>query len=188
MHTKLIVICGPSGVGKSTILGRVLPEFPGMVFSVSHTTRERREGEAHGKDYHFTTPSEFMSGVQAGCFLEWAEVFGNYYGTRSDRLAEGKTTLLDIDPQGVRQVKNRAPQCGYEVTYIAIMPPGLSGHVLHDRLVARGTEDAATITRRVQGMDDYTKIVGEEGMFDHVLINDDLDAAVALMRAILGAV
>lgn len=184
---KLIVICGPSGVGKSTILSRVLPEFPDMVFSVSHTTRKSREGEVHGRDYYFTTPSEFLSGVEAGCFLEWAEVFGNYYGTRNDCLAQGKTTLLDIDPQGVRQVKAQAPRFGYEVTYIAIMPPEFSGHVLHERLVARGTEDAATIDRRVRGMDDYAKIV-DEGMFDHVLINGDLDTAVTSMRAILGAV
>lgn len=187
MKTQIIVLCGPSGVGKSTILNRVLPEFPGIGFVVSGTTREPRPGEVDGVDYFFYSRETFEHSVKHGGFLEHAEVFGNYYGTPLHAVAdaigdEEKVVLLDIDPQGVRQVLKHPMGT---VLYVAILPPSVEE--LERRLRGRGTDDEETLQRRMGSVGAYQALV-DEGIYDHTLLNDDLEMAVAGMRALLGGV
>jgi guanylate kinase len=182
MTCEIICLSGPSGVGKSTILNRVLPEFPHIVFSVSATTREPRPGEVHGVNYYFWSREKFELYIKAGAFLEYAEVFGNYYGTPlgpiEDQVETGKIVLLDIDPQGVRQIQAKNMST---VLYVAVLPP--SREELERRLRGRSTENEETIQKRMATYDDYAEVTKD---FDHRLLNDDLEMAVVAMRSLLG--
>jgi guanylate kinase len=177
---RLVVISGPSGSGKSTICKRLLSD-PRVVFSVSATTRKRREGEVDGRDYHFLSREEFRRRVERGEFVEHAEVYGNMYGTLraplEKALAEGKMYLLEIDVQGANQLR-ALEEPG---TYIFIAPPDFEE--LRRRLKARGTETPEMLDRRLHKAEDEWR---ERVKYDHVVTNDDVERAVGEIRRILG--
>jgi guanylate kinase len=176
----MLVISGPSGCGKSTICRRLLRD-PRVVFSVSATTRKMRQGEVDGRDYHFISKERFLQHVKAGDFIEHAEVFGNMYGTLKGpieaALDEGKVYLLEIDVQGALQLK------GLDVpaVYVFVAPPDFEE--LRRRLVARGTETPEVLERRLHKAEDEYR---ERVKYDHVVVNDDLAAAVDAVRRLVG--
>jgi len=170
---KLIVVSAPSGAGKTTIAHAILARNPSLEFSVSATTRPKRTTEVEGRDYFFLTKEEFLRAVEAGEFVEWEEIYGNYYGTLQrevDRaLGSGQHILFDIDVKGGLSIKQRYP----EALLIFIRPPGLE--VLQERLRSRRTEDEATFARRLERVP-MELVMGDA--FDVQVVNDDLDRAV----------
>jgi guanylate kinase len=183
----LFVICGPSGVGKSTILKRVMPKFGDrMTFSVSATTREPREGEVHGVDYEFRTRGQFEEMIRAGLLLEHAEFAGNLYGTPLPyvytKLKSGVSVVLDVEIQGVQQVKaivDRHMRFTAPVVCVFLAPP--SRRSLVERLEARGEGDSA---RRLE---EALPCVQGARIFDYYVVNDDLEAACDALEAIFRA-
>lgn len=177
----LLVIAGPSGAGKGTIVEGLRSREPGIWLSVSTTTRPPRSGETEGRDYHFVSRDDFKSLQMAGEFLEWFEVFGNLYGTpRSpveDHLAAGHDVLLEIDVQGALAVRKAFPQA----ILVFIRPP--SREAQRQRLADRGRDDEATISLR---LDVAAQEESEAVRFDHEVINEDVDEAVAEVAGILG--
>lgn len=178
----LFVVSGPSGCGKSTLLSRVLPEFPDISFSVSATTRAPRPGEINGVHYHFVSHAGFAALREEGALLEYAEVYGNFYGTPrapvEAALEQGRSILLDIDTQGAAQVRVSMP----EVVTLFILPPSLD--TLRARLLARGQDAPAVIERR---MTEAHAQLSACGSYDYLVMNDDLDQAVLQFRSILVA-
>ena len=176
----LIVVSGPSGVGKSTLLERALARVPAVDFSVSATTRQPRDGETDGVHYHFIDGNRFEELVSQGAFLEHAEVYDRRYGTlrapTEAALASGRSLILDIDVLGARQVRVSSP----EAVHIMIVPPDLS--TLEARLRGRGTDTDAIIERRMELVAGQLGAVGE---YDYVVVNADLEAAVASLQGIL---
>ena len=176
----MLLVSGPSGSGKSSICKRLL-EDPRVVFSVSATTRSKRPGEVDGREYHFMEPDEFRRRVEAGDFLEWAEVYGNLYGTlRSEMeaaLGRGQVFLVEIDVQGALQLR----ALDIPAIYVFITPPNFEE--LRQRLVARGTETPEVLERRLRKAEDEYR---ERVKYDHVVMNDDLERAVAEIRRIAG--
>ncbi len=174
---KLVVLSGPSGVGKTTIVSEVRRRT-GVLFSVSATTRKPRPGEADGKDYYFVDHEEFRRMIDAGKFLEWAEVFGlgQYYGTPADpvkqAVASGKTIVLDIDVQGGLQVAKAMP----DATFVLILPP--DDATLEKRLRGRGTEDEATVQKRLAKAKAEIDTAQRSGVYNCRIVNDDLERAV----------
>lgn len=170
---RLFIVSAPSGAGKTTICKALLDRFPDIRYSISHTTRSPREGEKEGVDYIFVSREEFLRGIEANQWAEWAEVHGNYYGTSADLLdrmiAEGRYVLLDVDVQGERQLVKRYPD---SVT-IFIMPPEIDE--LKARMEARGTDSPEVIARR---LDNAKKEIACKDQYQHVIVNDDLDRAV----------
>eukprot|EP00741_Cyanophora_paradoxa_P020095 tig00021234_g19396.t1 len=178
---KLFVICGPSGVGKSVLIKRLLVEFPhSFGFSVSHTTRAARPGEVDGVDYHFSSKEQMQQAINDGRFVEFANVHGNLYGTAfsavQDVISEGRICILDLDPQGVRAVMARAPSC----LRVFIAPPSLEE--LERRLRGRATESEACINRRISNARDDIAFSSAPNVFDRVIVNEDLDVAYAQLR------
>ena len=178
---NLIIISGPSGVGKGTIGARLIENHEDLCFSVSATTREIREGEQEGVNYYYKTVEEFQKMIDNCEFLEYMQVFGkNYYGTPrrfvEEKLAQGISVLLDIDVQGAMVVKKNYP----EAVMIFIAPPTLAE--LHRRLVGRGTDSEEAIERRFAQAKAELKMVNE---YDYVVVNDDLDMAIADVECIL---
>lgn len=177
---RLVVISGPSGSGKTTIC-RALLEDERVVLSVSATTRSKRRGEEDGVSYYFLEPDDFDGRAKRGEFLEWAEYNGNRYGTLRGEVerkcADGKLVILEIEVQGTRKLREQS----IDASYVFIMPPGLEE--LERRLRARQTEDEETIRRRLA-------IAREEmdmaHLYDHVIINRELDRAVQELRIYLG--
>jgi guanylate kinase len=170
--SQVFIISAPSGSGKSTLVNSLLEHEPGLVFSVSYTTREPRGQEQEGREYHFVSREEFRRMIDAGEFIEWAQVFEDYYGTHRRYVdqgrAEGRDVVLDIDVQGARQLKEKLP----EAVSIFILAP--SREELEKRLRARGDVSEAVIRKRL------AKAAGEIrefGRYDYVLVNDDLQAA-----------
>ncbi|MFI3271513.1 MAG: guanylate kinase [Pseudomonadota bacterium] len=174
----VLVLCAPSGTGKTTLTKRLLEEFPDFAFSISCTTRGPRTGEVDGRDYHFISVEEFLRRRDAGFFAEWAEVHGNYYGTPLEAtramLAAGKDVLFDIDVQGARQVRETMPQA----TFVFILPPSMEE--LERRLRSRGTDDDATIMKRLRNAG---KELRNADFFDAFIMNDDIDTAYAALKA-----
>lgn len=177
---RMLVISGPSGSGKSTLVKRLL-EDPRVVFSISCTTRAARDGEVDGRDYHFLTREEFRARVERNAFVEWAEVYGNLYGTPREpierALAAGKVYLLEIDVQGALKLKS----LGVEATYIFISPPDLE--TLRARLVGRGTDKPESVERRMSKARDE---MNEAPRYDHIVINRDLEKALAEVKHLAG--
>ncbi len=178
----LFVVTGASGTGKTTLVKEALASIPGLNFSVSATTRPIREGEQDGVDYHFLTREAFMERVDAGEFLEWAEVYGNCYGTLrapvQTVLNTGESILLDIDTQGAEQVR----ESGVKHTSIFILPP--DRETLEQRLSSRGTDSRDVIERRMREANEQLR---EAGTFDCIVVNDDLASAHDQFQAIVVA-
>jgi guanylate kinase len=178
----LFVITGPSGTGKTTLVKEALTTVPGLTFSVSATTRAPRTGEQDGVDYQFVDSPRFHQMAGAGELLEWAEVYGNHYGTPrapiEAALAAGRSILLDIDMQGAEQVRRAMPDC----VSIFVLPPSLE--VVEARLRARGTDNEEAINRR---MGDVRAQLSAVGDFDHLVVNDDLTSAHDQFQAVLAS-
>ena len=178
----LFVLSAPSGGGKTTLLRRVMADLPGLVFSVSHTTRAPRPGEQNGRDYHFVSREEFLAIRETGTgFLEWAEVHNNLYGTgRAEverQLAAGRDVILDIDVQGALQVQGASSP-----VLIFIAPPSLAE--LEARLRRRGTESEETIQLRLDNARTELQLTDR---YDYLIINDRLDEAIDSLRSIIVA-
>lgn len=169
---RLVVVAGPSGVGKSTVVRRIVELDPEIHLSVSATTRAKRELELEAKDYYFQTPAQFQELAEQGGFLESAEFAGNSYGTPraevEQRLAAGQVVLLEIELQGVRQVKAAMP----EALTVFVAPP--SWKVLQARLSSRGTEDPEAIASRLEVA--KTELAAQSE-FDEIVVNDRVDDA-----------
>jgi guanylate kinase len=167
-------------VGKGTVIRLLLDRFPRMALSVSATTRRPRPGETAGVDYHFLTEEEFQARIDAGDFLEWAEYAGHRYGTlRSELDRNAYPLVLEIEVQGARQVRERVP----EATSVFIAPP--SDEALRTRLVGRGSDTPEQIERRLQVAREE---LGARDEFDHVVVNDDLDAAVEDLSGLVATI
>lgn len=177
---RLFLVTAPSGAGKSSLVNALLQLEPAIKLSISHTTRPPRPGEENGREYHFVTVEEFEAMKARGDFLESALVHGNYYGTSrvwiEEQMKAGNDVLLEIDWQGARQVRERfAGTVG-----IFILPPSIEA--LEWRLHHRGTDSEQTITRRLLGAGAEMAHAPE---FEYVIINEDFDAALAQMRAVV---
>jgi guanylate kinase len=179
-QARLFVIAAPSGAGKTTLVQAITLNNPALRFSISYTTRPQRRNEVNGKDYVFIDRSEFESLREQGEMLESATVFDNLYGTSrkqvEQHLRDGHSVILEIDWQGARQVRESMPEC---VT-IFILPP--SHGELVRRLTSRGTDSDEVIARRLR---DALSDMSHWEEFDYAVINDDLDAAVADLEAVL---
>ncbi|NEZ02739.1 guanylate kinase [Wenzhouxiangella sp. XN201] len=177
---ELFLIAAPSGAGKTSLMRALLEKCPNLALSVSDTTRPARAGEVDGEQYHFVTVEEFQRGVEAGDYLEHAEVFGNYYGTRRDRVEALRTTgrdvLLEIDVQGAEQIRANHP----DLCSIFILPPSMA--VLAERLKARGSDSAEVIERR---LGEARREIAACGDFRWMVVNDDFDEALADLLAVV---
>ena len=176
----LYVFAAPSGAGKTSLVKALVDESEGIEVSVSHTTRAPRQGEVDGVNYHFTDVTAFNAMVNEGAFLEYAQVFDNFYGTAraniEERLAAGVDVILEIDWQGARQVRQQFP----DSLGVFILPP--SRQALEDRLRGRGQDGEEVIARRMQDAESEMSHYAE---FDYLVINDDFDIALEELRAII---
>jgi guanylate kinase len=179
---KVFVITGPSGVGKGTLISKLLERVPGLELSISATTREPRAGEVDGRDYHFLTPGEFDRRIAAKDFLEFATYSGNRYGTlRSEvsrRLAEGHSVVLEIEVQGARQVRAAMS----ESVQVFIAPPDPTS--LRRRLESRGTDSLEAIDSRLEMAEQELAAQDE---FAYAVVNDDLEHAADQLEQIVRA-
>lgn len=180
---KLIVISAPSGCGKTTIVERLLAQNRNLKRSISYTTRLPRAGEVHGKDYFFISREEFIEKRKKNFFLESAEVFGQYYGTSKDFVADqmnrGISIVLAIDVQGMKQLKEKAtPEL--PITSIFIMPP--SEEVLRSRLENRKTETKDEIAKRLDIAHEEMK---SKSLYDFVVVNNEVDQAVKSIEEVI---
>lgn len=175
------VISAPAGTGKTTLAHKLVKEFPNVVASISYTTRSPRSGEIDGKDYHFITKTEFESRIEASDFLEYAELYGIYYGTSRRWIAEqqkqGKHVLLVIDTQGAMQLKGKFP-----AVFIFIRAPSLNE--LKKRLILRGTEDLEMINKRLEWASTELQIAAQ---YDYQIVNDNLSTAYQVLKSIVVA-
>ncbi|MCI8336736.1 MAG: guanylate kinase [Peptococcaceae bacterium] len=178
----LVVVSGPSGVGKGTICNALREKYPELVYSVSATTRPMREGEVEGVNYFFLSKEDFLAKIEAGAFLEWAEVYGNFYGTPKwiidAQLAAGNHVLLEIDMQGAVQVKKAYP----ESVLVFILPP--SEEELAKRLSGRGTDSADVIAKRLACWQQEKEMLKH---YDYAVVNDTVSQAVERVSHIITA-
>ena len=178
----LFIVSAPSGTGKTTLVERLVQVVPRLRMSRSYTSRAARAGEHDGVDYNFISRERFEAMIAEPAFLEWADVFGNYYGTGAADtealLAAGEDVVLVIDVQGARQVRGR----GIETVGVFVLPPSAS--VLESRLRGRSKDTEEQIRRRLEVA---RTEVGEFAQYEYVVVNDDLDGAVNRMRAIVMA-
>jgi len=181
--TTVFIISAPSGSGKSTLVSQLMKCFPDLRFSVSFTTRQPRGQERDGHEYHFISRAEFEARLAKDEFLEWAEVFGNYYGTHRSELeraaAAGADLVLDIDVQGARQLKGRIPHA----VSIFILPP--SRQVLEERLRTRSQDAEAVIERRLE---EAAEEIRNYSQYDYVLVNREVQASTDNLAAIVRSV
>ncbi|MDB5917964.1 MAG: guanylate kinase [Massilia sp.] len=179
---SLFVVAAPSGAGKSTLVNALLAQEPGIKLSISTTTRAPRPGEEHGREYFFTTPDDFIARADAGEFLEWAEVHGNYYGTSrllvEQEMKTGTDILLEIDWQGARQVRKQFP----DAAGIFILPPSIAA--LEQRLYKRGQDEPHVITKRLLAAGGEIAHAPE---FEYAIINEEFNVALSEMSAIVRA-
>ncbi len=178
---KLFVISGPSGAGKGTINKIVLEDRDDIIMSVSATTRAPRVGEVDGKNYYFISEEEFVARIKNDEFIEWAKVYGNYYGTLKEEvsniLSTGKNVLLEIDIQGAQQVKDK-----YAGVFVFILPPSLE--VLKERVIGRGSETEESLNIR---MLEARKEIAFIEKYDYYIVNDDIKKAVIQLKSIIEA-
>ena len=176
----VFIISAPSGSGKSTLVKMLLESLEGLDFSISYTTRPPRRGEKDGENYHFVSREEFLAMRDGGRLLEWAEVFGNFYGTASAALEQaqkrGHDLVLDIDVQGAAQLKKQLP----EAVSVFILPPSRSE--LEKRLRSRSLDDEAVIMRRLR---DASREIRNYSAYDYILVNDRLDRSAEELKSIL---
>ena len=177
---NLFIIAAPSGCGKTSLVKALLENSKNLAVSVSHTTRKPRKGEIDGENYHFVSNETFEQMISNNDFLEYAEVFGNMYGTAKtniyEKLDSNINIILEIDWQGARQVSQNMP----EVISIFILPP--SKNVLLERLTSRGQDDKATISER---MENSEKEMSHYNEFGYLIINDQFDSALNNLKAII---
>ena len=182
MRGLLIVVSGASGTGKGTVCKKILADMPEISYSISATTRAPRPGEVDGKEYYFLSRDEFNAWIADEKFLEFAEVYGNFYGTPlnkiEERLNRGEDILLEIDVQGALNVKSKCP----EGVYIFLLPPSIEE--LKRRIEGRGTETPESLQRRLANAVAEINI-GRE--YNYVVVNDSVENAVAKIKAILVA-
>jgi guanylate kinase len=178
----LIVVSSPSGGGKGTLIDRVLKTVPGLAFSVSYTTRAPRGTEQDGREYFFVDEPAFRAMIDRGDFLEWADVYGHLYGTSALQVASERATggdiILEIDVQGAESIRHRVP----DAISIFILPP--SFNLLRNRLVARATDSAADLARRLKGA---AAEVAQYQHFDYVILNDEINRASQQLASIIYA-
>ena len=181
-RANILVISGPSGSGKSTLARGLIASMPDLAFSVSHTTRPRREGEKEWRDYFFVTRKQFEKMIAAGDFVEWAEVFGHLYGTSKGQieraLKAGQDILLDIDVQGHQQVRKRLP----EALSVFVLPP--SFRELKRRLTDRHSDSPQVIERRLAAARQEISYWKD---YDYLVVNDQLSQAIQALRVIVRA-
>ncbi|KAK3087345.1 hypothetical protein FSP39_004878 [Pinctada imbricata] len=182
--SKPIVISGPSGSGKSTLLTRLFKEFPEcFAFSVSHTTRNPRSGEENGKDYHFVTREQFEKMIDENGFLEHAQFSGNRYGTSKMAVEEiqktGKICVLDVEINGVKSIKGT----DLNAQYLFVKPPSMEA--LRERLQSRGTETKESLEKRLNTAKEALDYAEENGSYDHIIVNDDLEKAYTSLKDIV---
>jgi len=182
-NRKLIVITGPSGVGKGSLVKQLLEKYKNIWLSVSATTRTPREGEIDGEDYFFWTKDKFETILKNNGFLEWAEFAGNFYGTPShqvdSQLSMGRTVLLEIELEGARQIRSSSSEC----LQVFIAPPTFEE--LELRIRKRGTDAASAVKSRLERAKEEMKAQNE---FDAVVINDELNVALAELEKIIGLI
>ena len=183
---NLIVLSGPSGVGKSTLVGEVRKILPDLEFSISCTTRKPRPGELDGREYYFLTPEEFEERSRSGGFIEEARVFANRYGTLKSevlsRIRRGADVVLDIDVQGaaqIRQAAERDPEIAAAAVFVLIVPPSLE--LLESRLRKRATDSDEQLSLRIAAAE---RELARFRLYDYIVVNDDLDAAVRELEAL----
>lgn len=177
---KLFIFSAPSGCGKTSLAQATIAARGDVAVATSHTTRAMRPGEQHGVDYFYIDSNAFEKMIEQKEFLEYARVFDNLYGTSiaaaEDLMAQGKHVILDIDWQGARQVRELYPQ----VVSVFIVPPSIEA--LESRLRGRGQDDDATIARRMEGAKNE---LSHQHEYDHIIVNDDFDIALAELNAVL---
>ena len=178
----MLIVSGASGTGKGTVCRQLLDSEPNLLYSISATTRAPRDGEQHGKEYFFFSKEQFREKIDAGDFLEYADVYGNYYGTMkswvNNRLDEGRDVLLEIDTQGALNVKKACP----EGVFIFLLPPSIEE--LKQRIIGRGTETQESLARRLSSAPNEIDI-GRQ--YNYVVVNDTIERAVDKIRAIMVA-
>jgi guanylate kinase len=179
----LFIVSAPSGSGKSTLVRRVMDLEEGrLCFSVSWTTRARRGHEEEGHDYRYVSRADFEAAIRRDEFLEWADVFGNYYGTHRSTLecaeSHGQDLLLDIDVQGARQLKTRLP----DAVSVFILAP--SRKVLEERLLTRSEDSPEVISRRLMGA---VREIRDSEHYDYLIVNDDVDRAADALWSVVKA-
>ena len=177
---NLFIVTGPSGAGKGTVLGRVMPSMEDLHYSVSATTRAPREGEEDGVNYYFLRKEQFLEMIGQGAFLEHAEYVGNYYGTPAgpvdECLNKGMDVVLEIEVQGALIVKQKRP----EAKLVFIIPPSVSD--LELRLRSRGTETEETIAKRLEKAREEYQMADQ---YDYIVLNDKVEKAADELRAII---
>lgn len=184
MNSKgvLLVISGPSGCGKGTVLGEFLKNRENVFVSVSATTREPRPGEINGKHYYFISKSEFESRIENDGMLEYASYCGNYYGTPREevykKLNGGQDVILEIEVQGAKQIKEKCP----EAVLVFVAPPSMNE--LRQRLTGRGTEDETTVLKRLETAQSELKAAYD---YDYIIINDDVENAANRLSKVIEA-
>ncbi|MGE5581920.1 MAG: guanylate kinase [Bacillota bacterium] len=178
----LIVVSGPSGVGKNTVISNLFNCWPGLKYSISATTRAPRPNEVDGRNYFFISESEFVKRIEAGAFLEWAKVYDHYYGTPKsyieEMLAAGFDMILDIDVQGASKIKKTMP----EAVLVFLSPPSLAE--LKKRLIGRQTEPESEIIRRLQYIKTEFQAVPE---YDYFIVNREIDLTCQQIECIIQA-
>ena len=180
MSGNLFVISAPSGAGKSTIIKALKERIEGLGYSISHTSRKPRGNENDGIDYHFLKKETFRSMIDAGAFVEWAQVYDDLYGTSfsslDEQTASGLDVLLDLDTQGAKNIKKHFKNS----VLIYVLPPSLD--VLEKRLMARGTDDETVIKSRMKKTSSEIK---QCVWYDYIIVNDDLEKAIKEAQAII---
>jgi len=176
----MLVISAPSGTGKTTLSHRLFKDMPGLVYSVSATTRPPRKGERNGREYFFFTVEEFREKIKKDFFAEWARVYGHYYGTPkkflSLNLRKGRDVFLDLDVQGALKIKKRYP----EATLIFISPPSIAR--LKERIIRRHQDNRRSIATRLAN---FAREMDKQKYYDYLIVNDNLSTALEQLKSII---